>query len=123
MGWFKGKEAYTKTKAFEDHRNIDLAVKRVIYRFDYNGLMYSISLLSYMSDTKWNLSIHFRYFMRELAPHGGVVKPELPMFLTSWEDKLRRPRTKLWRRPRGPLFKSWGKPLQLLKRKPGKLRN
>jgi hypothetical protein len=52
MGWFKGKEAYTKTKAFEDHRNIDLAVKRVIYRFDYNGLMYSISLLSYMSDTK-----------------------------------------------------------------------
>jgi hypothetical protein len=33
-GWFKGSEAYTKTKAFEDHRNTDLAVKRVIYRFD-----------------------------------------------------------------------------------------
>jgi hypothetical protein len=33
-GWFKGSEAYTKTKAFEDHRNSDLAVKRVIYRFD-----------------------------------------------------------------------------------------
>jgi hypothetical protein len=26
-GWFKGKEAYSKTKAFEDHRNTDLAVK------------------------------------------------------------------------------------------------
>jgi hypothetical protein len=33
-GWFKGSEAYTKTKAFEDHRNTDLAIKRVIYRFD-----------------------------------------------------------------------------------------
>jgi hypothetical protein len=32
-GWFKGKEAYTKTKAFEDHRNTDLAIKRVIYRY------------------------------------------------------------------------------------------
>jgi hypothetical protein len=26
-GWFKGNEAYTKTKAFEDHQNTDLAVK------------------------------------------------------------------------------------------------
>jgi hypothetical protein len=34
LGWFRGNEAYTKTKAFEDHRNMDLAVKRVIYRFD-----------------------------------------------------------------------------------------
>jgi hypothetical protein len=32
-GWFKGKEAYTKTKAFEDHQNTDLAVKRVSYRY------------------------------------------------------------------------------------------
>ena len=35
-GWFKGKEAYTRTKAFEDHLNFDLAVKRVIYRFGCN---------------------------------------------------------------------------------------
>jgi hypothetical protein len=34
LGWFRGNEAYTKTKAFKDHRNTDLAVKRVIYRFD-----------------------------------------------------------------------------------------
>jgi hypothetical protein len=33
-GWFKGGEAFTKTKAFEDFRNSDLAVKRVIYRYD-----------------------------------------------------------------------------------------
>jgi hypothetical protein len=33
-GWFRGNEAYTKTKAFEDHLNTYLAVKRVIYRFD-----------------------------------------------------------------------------------------
>jgi hypothetical protein len=36
MGWFKGKEAYTRTKAFEDHRNSDLVVKRVICRFGCN---------------------------------------------------------------------------------------
>jgi hypothetical protein len=34
MGSFKGKDTYTKTKALADHRNLDLAVKRVIYRFD-----------------------------------------------------------------------------------------
>jgi hypothetical protein len=32
MGWFKGKDSYTK--AFEDHRNTDLAIKCVILRFE-----------------------------------------------------------------------------------------
>jgi hypothetical protein len=73
--WFKEKEAYTKTKAFEDHRNMDLAIKHVIYKFDCNGLTFSSSFLSYMNDTKWNLYVHLRYFMRELIPHGAVVKP------------------------------------------------
>jgi hypothetical protein len=40
-----------------------------------------------MSDTKCNLCILLRYFMREPVPLGAVVKPELPMFLTSWVDK------------------------------------
>jgi hypothetical protein len=75
MGWFKEKDAYTRTKTFEEHRNMDLTVKRVIYKFDCNGLTYSCSLLSYMSDIKWNLCIHLRYFMRELVPLGVVVKP------------------------------------------------
>jgi hypothetical protein len=35
-GWFKGKDVYTKTKAFKDHRNTDLVVKRVIYKFGCN---------------------------------------------------------------------------------------
>jgi hypothetical protein len=52
MKWFKEKEAYMKTKAFEDHRNMDLAIKRVIYRFDCNGLTCSSSVLFYMNDTK-----------------------------------------------------------------------
>ena len=52
MRWFKGKEAYIKTKAFEDHWNTDLAIKRVIYRFDCNGLTCSSSLLFYMNDIK-----------------------------------------------------------------------
>jgi hypothetical protein len=33
IGWFRGKEAYSKTRAFQDHRGTDLAVKRVIYRY------------------------------------------------------------------------------------------
>jgi hypothetical protein len=36
-----------------------------------------------MNDTKCNLCILLKYFMRELVPLGTVVKPELPMFLTS----------------------------------------
>jgi hypothetical protein len=87
MGWFKGKEAYTKTKAFEDHWNTDLAVKRIIFKYVYIGLTYSSLYLSSMSDSKCNLCILFRYFMRELLPLGTVVKPELSMFLTSRVDK------------------------------------
>jgi hypothetical protein len=60
---------------------MDLAVKRVIYRFDCNGLTCLTSLLPYMSDTKWNLCIHLRYFIRELVRLEAVVKPQLPMFL------------------------------------------
>jgi hypothetical protein len=46
MGWFKGNEAYTKTKAFEDHRHTDLAVKRVIYMYDFKGLTCCTSPIS-----------------------------------------------------------------------------
>ena len=55
--------------------------------------MYSIlkmadhSFLISLNVTEFNFSIHFRYFMRELVQHGAVVKPELPIFLTSWVDK------------------------------------
>jgi hypothetical protein len=83
MGWFKGKEAYTKTRAFEDHKNTDLAVKRVIFMYVCIGLTCSSSHLSNMSDPNCNLCILLRYFMRELVPLGAVVKPKLPMFLTS----------------------------------------
>jgi hypothetical protein len=31
--------------------------------------------------------LYLRYFMRELVPLGVVVKPQLPLFLTSWVDK------------------------------------
>ena len=37
VGFFAGKESYTKTKAFLDQKQIDLAVKRVIYRYDINS--------------------------------------------------------------------------------------
>jgi hypothetical protein len=49
--------------------------------------MVCCSFLIYMSVTKWNFFVHYRYFMRELVQHEAVVKPHLPLFLTSWVDK------------------------------------
>ena len=45
------------------------------------------SILISLSVTELNISSHFRYFMRELVQHDAVVKPELPIYLTSWVDK------------------------------------
>ena len=36
VGFFRGKESYTKTKAFEDQKQTDLVVKRVVYRYYIN---------------------------------------------------------------------------------------
>jgi hypothetical protein len=35
MGIFKGKESYSKTKAFKDQRHTDLAVKRVVFKYEF----------------------------------------------------------------------------------------
>jgi hypothetical protein len=43
MEMFKGKDSYSKTKAFKDQRHIDLAVKRVVFRYEF------ISLFSFNS--------------------------------------------------------------------------
>jgi hypothetical protein len=32
VGFFKGKDSYSKSKAFQDQRQTDLAVKRVVFR-------------------------------------------------------------------------------------------
>jgi hypothetical protein len=40
-----------------------------------------------MCETEWYLCIFHRYFLKELAPLGTEVKPQLPLFLTSWVDK------------------------------------
>lgn len=40
-----------------------------------------------MYDTKWIFCVLLKYFMRELILLGIVVKPQLPIFLTSWVDK------------------------------------
>jgi hypothetical protein len=37
IGIFKGKDSYTKTKAFKDQRQTDLTVKRVVYRYEFNS--------------------------------------------------------------------------------------
>jgi hypothetical protein len=39
MGWFKGKDNYTKTKAFLEHRHTDLAVKCVVFRYEFISQM------------------------------------------------------------------------------------
>ena len=87
MGWSKGKDAYTKTKAFEEHQNMDLAVKRIIYRFDCNCQTNCSSFMTQIYDAKWILCNLFRYFMKELFPLGAVIKPQLLVFLTSQVDK------------------------------------
>jgi hypothetical protein len=35
-GIFKGKDSYTKTKVFKEQRHPDLAVKRVVFRYQFN---------------------------------------------------------------------------------------
>ena len=45
-GWFKGKDAYTKTMKFEDYPQSTLAVKRVIFRSELNGLFCHSPFLS-----------------------------------------------------------------------------
>ena len=32
MGFYKGKDSYTRSKAFEDQRQTDLAIKRVVFK-------------------------------------------------------------------------------------------
>jgi hypothetical protein len=39
MGWFKGKDSYSKTKAFVEHRHTDLAVKRVVFMYEFISKM------------------------------------------------------------------------------------
>jgi hypothetical protein len=36
LGFFKGKESYSKTAVFGKHKHTDLAVKRVIFRYFYS---------------------------------------------------------------------------------------
>jgi hypothetical protein len=31
---FRGKDAFSKTKSFKDHKQCDLAVRRVLFRYD-----------------------------------------------------------------------------------------
>jgi hypothetical protein len=40
-----------------------------------------------MCETQWYLCVLHRYFTKELIPLGAEVKPQLPLFLTSWTDK------------------------------------
>jgi hypothetical protein len=35
LGFFKEKDSYNKTKAFEDHRQTDLAVKYIVFRYEF----------------------------------------------------------------------------------------
>jgi hypothetical protein len=35
MDWFKRKDNYSKTKAFLDHRHTNLAIKHVVFRYEF----------------------------------------------------------------------------------------
>jgi hypothetical protein len=51
MGIFKGKENYSKTKAFKDQRQIDLAVKRLVFMYEFNSQLAFISNFQIMWTT------------------------------------------------------------------------
>jgi hypothetical protein len=38
-GFFKGMDSYSKTNAFKDYRLTDLAVKRVVFRYEFHFLI------------------------------------------------------------------------------------
>jgi hypothetical protein len=40
---FKGKDSYTKTKAFKEQRHTDLAIKRVVFRYQFSSQLAFIS--------------------------------------------------------------------------------
>jgi hypothetical protein len=42
-GIFKEKDSYTKTKAFKEQRYTDLAVKRVVFRYQFSSQLVFIS--------------------------------------------------------------------------------
>jgi hypothetical protein len=42
-GIFKGKDSYTKTKAFKEQRYTDLAVKQVVFRYQFSSQLAFIS--------------------------------------------------------------------------------
>jgi hypothetical protein len=81
QGFFKGKEAYSKTKAFGEHKHTDLTVKRVIFR--YFCPLGSHALIQLHCDAH---CLHFfsRYFTRELQPLSAIEKAALPLYLSIW---------------------------------------
>jgi hypothetical protein len=48
---------------------------------------HSLSTYGLQCNANWILGVFLRYFMKKLLPQGAKVKPQLPLFLTSWMDK------------------------------------
>ena len=50
MGWFRGADSYSKLKAFTEHKHTDLAVKRVLFRYDiiFQVIYYFVSTSMYL---------------------------------------------------------------------------
>ena len=48
MGIFKEKYSYTKTKAFKDQRQTDLAIKQVVFSYEFNFQLAFISSSRFM---------------------------------------------------------------------------
>jgi hypothetical protein len=81
LGFFKGKDAYLKTKAFGKHKYTDLAAMHVIFR--YFCLLGSHALIQLHYDAH---CLHFssKYFSREPQPLGAIEKAALPLYLSTW---------------------------------------
>ena len=87
MGMFKGKDYYNKTKTFVEYMHTNLAVKQVVFRYEFISQMAlnSIFLKLWIKVvfTKFSLNVILRYFMWELLLASTMDKSKLPFFLTS----------------------------------------
>jgi hypothetical protein len=48
MDWFKGKDNYSKTKAFLEHMHTNLVVKRVVFKYEFISQMALNSIFLYL---------------------------------------------------------------------------
>ena len=84
LDFFKGKESYSKTTAFEEYKHTDLAIKLVIFRY---FCPLGSQAFSFFNPTPCGIQcLHFssKYFTRKLYPLDASQKADHPFYLSTW---------------------------------------